>query len=107
MDVLSKMTDNQLTKYIIEETIRLNTLEESSNSNINKTNNQNKEVKQNKLPKCCICLEPFDTQNVIQAVIMECYHANTCFNCIEQNGGIGSSCPICRGPVQNFKRIFT
>lgn len=51
--------------------------------------------------RCVICMERE------RSVMMEpCSHVCMCNQCAETSRSSMSTCPICRGPVQNFRRIF-
>jgi hypothetical protein len=53
--------------------------------------------------ECGICME----DKIVAFVIFPCGHDGYCEDCLLHMMQINSKCPYCRGPIQNYTRLYT
>lgn len=64
------------------------------------------EVEQNQR-NCMVCLVTAPGQNVPKFIVLPCGHAWVCQTCVSVlDNQYPRSCPVCRGNVHNFQRLF-
>lgn len=56
---------------------------------------------------CMVCLVTAPNQNIPQFIVLPCGHAWVCETCVSVlENEYPRSCPVCRGNVHNFQRLF-